>query len=133
MALQDVLAKAAQGFAGAAGNPQAQGEISQWQHQRAAQKNLPAQQSLQAHSLAVKALQTKLSALKPGTPEYDDTVGQIQQNIHAMREIVSPDQKLGPMDWLERHTTDRLHITNEAKRQADLAKRQAQGNAMDAG
>lgn len=133
MAVQDVLAKVAQGLAGAAGNSGAQSQISQWQQQRAQQKEIPVQQSLAAHQMAIKGLQSKLSTLQEGTPEYNDTVGQIQQNIHAMREIVAPDQKLGAMDWLERHTTDRLHITNHDKRMRQLASRQQEGNAQDQG
>jgi hypothetical protein len=86
------------------------------------------------HAMAIQGLQQKLSTLDPkkDAAEYNDNVSQIQQNIHAMREIFTPDEKLGAGDWLKRHTTDHLHITNHDKRERDLQKKQAEGNAQDA-
>lgn len=131
MALQDAFAKVAQGLAGVGNNPQASQEVGQWQQNRAQQQNAPAQASLAAHALAVNGLRQKLASLQPGTPEYHDTLDQMQENIHGMREIVAPDQKRGPMDWLERHTTDRLHITNHDARMKQLLQRQQAGVAQD--
>ena len=131
MPVADVLAKVAQGLAGVGNNPQASQEITQWQDNRAAQRNAPAQMSLQARSLAVKGLQQKLATLTPDTPEYHDTLDQIQENIHGMREIVAPDQKLGAGDWLKTHLTDRMHITSHAGRLADLQRQQQAGAAQD--
>lgn len=117
----------------AAGNTRIAQNLENINAQSRQKKELPIQQSLAAHQMAIRGLQSKLSTLQEGTPEYNDTVGQIQQNIHAMREIVAPDQKLGAMDWLERHTTDRMHITNHDKRMRQLAARQQEGNSQDQG
>lgn len=133
MALQDVFAKVAQGLSGVANNPQASQEVSQWQQQRADQRNTPAQMAIQARSLAIGGLRQKLAGIDPqkDPTAYNATIDQIQEQIHGMREQLNPDQKLGAGEWLKAHTTDRLHITNHDARQRDLQARQAAGNTQD--
>lgn len=132
MAFTDLAAKIVGGFAGAAGNTDAQNTVSAWQKQRKDQKDMPAQMSLQARSLAVKGLQQKLSAIDPqkDPTAYNALVDQIQEQVHGMREMVAPDQKLGPVDWLKAHTTDRMHITNQDAA-SRLAAKQAPGTNQD--
>jgi hypothetical protein len=133
MALQDIAASLVKGFAGAAGNPQAAQDVGQWQQRRSEQKAAPGQMSIQAHALAVNGLRQKLAGIDPQKdPQgYQQTVDAIQQNIHAMREIVNPDQQLPAGEWLKTHLTDRMHITNHDQRVKQLQQRQAQGVGQD--
>ena len=91
------------------------------------------QRSTLPYSMAIKGLQDKLATIdKDKDPQaYNDTVDQIQGNIHAIRQIFHPDAKLGAADWLQTHTTDRMHITNHDQRVKDLAAQNAVGATQD--
>jgi hypothetical protein len=103
-----------------------------WQQQDAA-KQAPKDLAVKAKSLAIGGLQQKLSQIDPqkNPAEYHDVVAQIQDQVHGMREILNPDQKLGASDWLKAHTTDWLHITNHDKRVKQIAAQNAAGVAGD--
>lgn len=91
--------------------------------------------AVKARSLAIGGLQQKLSTIDPQKDpgQYHELVAQIQEQVHGMREILNPDQKLGAGDWLKAHTTDWLHITNHDKRVRDLAAKNAAGVTQDQG
>src|ERR1019366_2835639 len=131
MAILDALRGIAGGVAGAAGDPAtaaaAQAQIDKSRLEKAAQLR----SQVVPHGQAIQGLQQKLSALDPKSPEYNSTVDEIQNHVHAMREILHPDAKLGAGDWLKAHTTDRLHITNHDQRVRDIAAKSAQGAAQD--
>lgn len=101
--------------------------------QQDADKQAVRDSAVKAKSVAIGGLQQKLSTIDPNKnpTEYADTVAQIQEQIHGMREILSPDQKLGASDWLKTHTTDKLHITNHDKRVRSLAAKNAAGVQQD--
>jgi hypothetical protein len=105
------------------------------QDQRWQQQQAPKDMAVKAKSLAIGGLQQKLSEVDPNKDpaQYHELVSQIQEQVHGMRELINPDQKLGASDWLKAHTTDWLHITNHDKRVKSLAAKNAAGVAQDAG
>jgi hypothetical protein len=111
------------------GAAELQGQIEA--SRQAKQKDM--QSRIVPHGIAIQGLRQKLSTLDPkeNATDYNSTVDEIQNHIHAMREILHPDAKLGAGDWLKTHTTDRLHITNHDAREKDLAAKQATSNAQD--
>lgn len=128
-----VVRGALAGINDAAGNTQTvqQLEAANEREREAKQAQLRAQ--IVPHGVAIKGLQQKLSTLDPqkNPLEYNATVDEIQQNIHAMRTLLHPDAKLGAGDWLKTHTTDRLHITNHDKRVREAAAKNAAGIQQD--
>ena len=122
-----------QGLAGAAGNQGLYDRIAAQRQQQRDQVGAGQQMSIQAHALAVKGLRQKLAQLDPqkDAQAYQQTVDQIQGNIHAMREIVNPDQQLPAGEWLKTHLTDRMHITNHDQRVKQLMAKQQAGVGQD--
>ena len=122
-----------QGLAGAAGNQGLYDRIAAQRQQQRNQVGAGQQMSIQAHALAVKGLRQKLAQLDPqkDAQAYQQTVDQIQANIHARREIVNPDQHLPAGEWLKTHLTDRMHITNHDARVKQLQAKQQAGVGQD--
>ena len=122
-----------QGLAGAAGNQGLYDRIAAQRKEQRDQVGAGQQMSIQAHALAVKGLRQKLAQLDPqkDAQAYQQTVDQIQANIHAMREIVNPDQQLPAGEWLKTHLTDRMHITNHDARVKQLQAKQQAGVGQD--
>lgn len=123
----------AEGIDNSVGNTAAAQNVEgQFDRQRANQDQAK-QFQVKARSLAIGGLQQRLSQVDPqkDPAQYHELVSQIQEQVHGMREVLNPDQKLGPSDWLKTHTTDWLHITNHDKRVRQLQQQQEAGAGQD--
>ena len=127
------------GVAGAAGNTQLQDQEAHANQQAQQQKAEEQRAKIAPLALNVKNLKSGIEnayaayqqqnpgvtfdqwKTGPGAQQFNRFADLTQYNVHSMREILHPDWTPGPMEWLKTHTTDRLHITNAAGREAGRA------------
>lgn len=147
MAWQDVAAKVVQGIAGAAGNTDAQNEVSQWQQQRQQQRQQQLQLQLTPLQEALRADQTRLALYAnpddPSKPlpgkeaEYNATHDRMANTIGQIRQLYGQKpQGANPIEAGMGNLLDKLHITNHLKnhvaavRAANAAKYAGQNEAQ---
>lgn len=129
------------GVAGAAGDSQTQQEMATANQQEQLRQQNLTRAKIAPFALNIKGLQTRLATAQPNTPEYNQIADEIQHNVHSMREVLHPDWKPGPSEWLKTHLTDRAHITNASQRERERIEKaqkvagqenKVAGNAVDA-
>ena len=139
MPLQDIAAKVVRGFAGAAGNQQAEQDVEGFQQKREDDKANKIRMQIAPLALAAQGIQSQLPALiDPATgkprPEsqarYDELHDQLSDIIHKQRMILLPPPKEDPhgLGHLMHTATDKLHITRNAVAQAKAANQKKIGD-----
>ena len=124
MAFSDIAAKAVQGFAGAAGNTQAQAQVGDWQKNRADQQQNQVQLQIAPLTQAIQADRQKLTAfiddsgnvIPEHQKDYDATVKNMSDMIGRMRGLLGQKQPGDDPNHFESTVaglTDKLHITRD--------------------
>jgi len=138
MAWQDAAAKIVQGFAGAAGNTDAQKQVGQWQGQRADQAKTAQQLQLAPLTQAIAADRQKLTAfiddkgnvIPEHQKDYDATVKNMGDMIGRMRVMLgqkAPNEEPNHFESTIAGLTDKLHITRDLAHQLKTKQQQKAG------
>ena len=132
MAFADVAAKVVEGFAGAAGNTDAQNEVSQWQQKRHADQLqlaiTPLQESLRADQTRLALYANPDDPTKPlvgKEAEYNATHDRMAQTIGQMRQLYGQKPSVNPVEAALGNVADKLHITNHLKNHVAQARKDA--------
>ncbi len=124
MAWQDIAAKIEQGFAGAAGNTDAQAQVGQWQQGRANQQQDQLKMQIAPLTQAIQADRQKLTAfidengnvIEAHKKDYDATVKSMGEMLGRVRGLMGQKQPGEDPNHFESTIaglTDKLHITRD--------------------
>jgi len=140
MAWQDVAAKVAQGFAGAAGNTDAQAQVGQWQQQRGQQQADALKLQIAPLTQAIQADRQKLTAFlnpdgtvnKDHADEYKATVDGMAEKTGRLRTMMGapephPDHFGAEIGGL----SDRVHILRDLAHRFQSSREKSQNQKRD--
>lgn len=116
----------------AAGNQQTAQQLEAVNERARQDKVAQLRSQVAPHAIAIQGLQTRLQGIDPNQnpQEYAALTNEIQQNLAAVRGILSP-EKNPQGNIIQRAITDPLHITSQQGRVQKEADRRAQGVAQD--